>query len=60
LRHRKYFGQFAGRIRDNGGKLLSDAGVDLIEVNISCPNVKAGGLAFGTCPSSAAEVTAAV
>ncbi len=42
------------------GKLLSDAGVDLIEVNISCPNVKAGGLAFGTCPSSAAEVTAAV
>jgi dihydroorotate dehydrogenase (NAD+) catalytic subunit len=29
-------------------------------VNISCPNVKAGGMAFGTCPSSAAEVTAAV
>ncbi|MBR5381161.1 MAG: dihydroorotate dehydrogenase [Oscillospiraceae bacterium] len=41
-------------------KKLSDAGVDMIEVNISCPNVKAGGLAFGTDCSAAAEVTAAV
>ena len=37
---------------------LSAAGVDLIEVNISCPNVKAGGLAYGTRPELAAEVTA--
>ena len=37
---------------------LSEAGVDLIEVNISCPNVKAGGLAYGTRPELAAEVTA--
>lgn len=36
---------------------LSSAGVDLIEVNISCPNVKAGGLAYGTKPELAAEVT---
>ncbi len=36
---------------------LSDAGVDMIEVNISCPNVKAGGLAYGTKPELAAEVT---
>ena len=36
---------------------LSEAGVDLIEVNISCPNVKAGGLAYGTRPGLAAEVT---
>lgn len=36
---------------------LADAGVDLIEVNISCPNVKAGGLAYGTKPELAAEVT---
>ena len=36
---------------------LSRAGVDLIEVNISCPNVKAGGLAYGTRPELAAEVT---
>lgn len=36
---------------------LSSAGVDMIEVNISCPNVKAGGLAYGTKPELAAEVT---
>ena len=37
---------------------LSEAGVDMIEVNISCPNVKAGGLQYGVVPSMAAEVTA--
>ena len=31
--------------------------IDLIEVNISCPNVHHGGMAFGTDPSAAAEVT---
>ena len=36
---------------------LAAAGVDMIEVNISCPNVKAGGLAYGTVPALAAEVT---
>ncbi len=36
---------------------LSEAKVDMIEVNISCPNVKAGGLAYGTRPELAAEVT---
>ncbi len=30
------------------------------EINVSCPNVHGGGMAFGTCPESAAEVTAAV
>lgn len=34
--------------------------VDIIEVNISCPNVHGGGLAFGTSPEAAAGVTAAV
>lgn len=34
--------------------------VDAIEVNISCPNVKQGGMAFGTDPKIAAEVTKAV
>ncbi|MBV9279148.1 MAG: dihydroorotate dehydrogenase, partial [Chloroflexi bacterium] len=34
-------------------------GVAGIELNISCPNVKEGGVAFGTAPGSAAEVTAA-
>ena len=36
---------------------LARAGVDLIEVNISCPTVKAGGRAYGTRPELAAEVT---
>ncbi len=31
-----------------------------LEVNISCPNVHGGGMSFGTSPSAAAEVTAAV
>jgi len=35
-------------------------GVSGIEVNISCPNVNAGGAEFGMRPESAAEVTAAV
>lgn len=35
-------------------------GVGAIEVNISCPNVKKGGVAFGTDPHMAAAVTAAV
>ncbi len=41
-------------------KKLSSAGVDMIEINISCPNVKAGGIAFGTDCSAAADVTSAV
>ena len=35
-------------------------GIDLVEVNISCPNVHNGGMAFGTSAVSAAEVTEAV
>lgn len=35
-------------------------GVAGIEVNISCPNVKAGGIAFGLIPQAAAEVVKAV
>ncbi len=34
--------------------------VDIIEVNISCPNVHNGGMAFGTQPEAAEEVTRAV
>ena len=32
-------------------------GVSALEVNISCPNIKEGGVAFGTNPLSAAEIT---
>ncbi|WP_414714993.1 dihydroorotate dehydrogenase [Sporomusa sp.] len=39
---------------------LNQSGVAGLEVNISCPNVKQGGIAFGTCPDSAAEVVKAV
>ena len=42
------------------GKLNGVAGISAIEVNISCPNVKAGGAEFGANPQSAAGVTAAV
>ena len=37
-----------------------DSEVDLIEVNISCPNVHGGGMSFGAVPEAAAEVTRAV
>ena len=39
---------------------LSDTDVDMIELNISCPNVKSGGMAFGVLPSGVEEVTRAV
>jgi dihydroorotate dehydrogenase (NAD+) catalytic subunit len=43
-----------------GAALLDASNIDMIELNISCPNVKAGGMAFGLCPSDAASVVAAV
>ena len=42
------------------GELDGIAGIGGIEVNISCPNIEAGGAEFGAKPNSAAEVTAAV
>jgi len=39
---------------------LSASDVDMLEVNVSCPNVKAGGLAFGTSCESITEVVTAV
>jgi dihydroorotate dehydrogenase (NAD+) catalytic subunit len=54
----------AGRTIDDYGALATKldkvAGVAGLEVNISCPNVKAGGAEFGANPESAAKVTAAV
>ncbi|MDZ7832407.1 MAG: dihydroorotate dehydrogenase [Desulfobacterales bacterium] len=35
-------------------------GIDALEINISCPNVKAGGVSFGVDPAAAAEVVSAV
>jgi len=39
---------------------LSNRGLAALEVNVSCPNVEAGGLAFGTSPEMVARVTEAV
>lgn len=39
---------------------VSVDGVDMIEMNISCPNVKAGGMAFGIYPKNVEEIVKAV
>ncbi len=39
---------------------LADEDVDMLEINISCPNVKEGGIAFGQNPKAAMEITEAV
>lgn len=41
-------------------KLDGVPGISGLEVNISCPNIRSGGAEFGTDPSAAAKVTAAV
>ena len=38
---------------------LSETDVDMIELNISCPNVRCGGMSFGVLPTSVEEVTRA-
>ena len=56
----KIIANISGNTPEEYGEMcakLSDAGVDLIEVNVSCPNVKCGGLQYGTVPSMTAEVT---
>ncbi len=53
---------FATSVDDYGelaGELAALHGVDALEANISCPNVKEGGKQFGTDPKAAAAVTAA-
>ena len=39
---------------------LADTDVDMLEINISCPNVKEGGIAFGQDPKCAEDITKAV
>lgn len=52
----------AGSVEDYGkiAQKLDIDGVDALEVNISCPNVKEGGIVFGTDPRAAAAVTGSV
>ncbi|MDE6761540.1 MAG: dihydroorotate dehydrogenase [Lachnospiraceae bacterium] len=39
---------------------LADEAVDLLEINVSCPNVKEGGIAFGQNPNALEQITKAV
>ena len=39
---------------------LGDEDVDLLEINVSCPNVKEGGIAFGQDPKALEQITKAV
>ncbi len=48
------YAEVAARLEAEGG------GVAALEINISCPNVKSGGIAFGTDPALAAKVVQAV
>ena len=41
-------------------KRLAEEPVDMLEINISCPNVKEGGIAFGQNPKAAETITRAV
>ena len=49
----------AGKTLDDYGEVCKklDGLVDMVELNISCPNVHAGGMAFGIKPESIQEVT---
>ncbi len=53
-------GNSAEEYAEMARRLEGVPGISGIEVNISCPNVKAGGQEFGTDPASAARVTAGV
>ncbi len=40
--------------------ILDKADIDMLEMNISCPNVKEGGIAFSSCPEMTEEIVKAV
>lgn len=39
-----------------GAELLNSVDIDILELNISCPNVKQGGMAFGILPDTAGDI----
>ena len=55
-----FFGSSVEDYAELAGRLDKIDGVDALEVNISCPNIKQGGLAFGSDPNTAARVAAEV
>lgn len=54
------YGETYGEYKEVARKLNAAKGVHALEVNISCPNVKNGGLSFGSDPQHAARVTRVV
>ena len=54
------FGETVEEYCEVAGRLDQAQGVDAVEVNISCPNVKEGGISFGSDPQRAREVLQAV
>ena len=59
----KVIANIAGSTVDDYAEMarsLRDTAVDMLEVNISCPNVKNGGMAFGTDPKMVETITKAV
>ena len=40
-------------------RIFNDSGIDAIEINISCPNIKEGGVSFGNYPEMSAKVVEA-
>ena len=51
------YGESCAEYAQVARKLSAAPGVHALEVNVSCPNVKKGGLSFGADPKAAAEVT---
>jgi dihydroorotate dehydrogenase (NAD+) catalytic subunit len=54
------YGQDDGEFAELARRLAETEGVAALEVNVSCPNVRAGGLAFGVDPAAVRRVTEAV
>jgi len=54
------YGHTVEEYGDVAGALRGVEGIHALEVNISCPNVAQGGMAFGTDPKASARVTEAV
>jgi len=55
-----FFGESIDEYEELAAILDQETGIDALEINISCPNVKAGGLQFGLDPRMAASLVAAV
>jgi dihydroorotate dehydrogenase (NAD+) catalytic subunit len=55
-----FYGSSVREYVELAGRLCAVEGIAALEANISCPNIKQGGIAFGTDPRTAGELTRAV